>query len=569
MWEVNLLSKGIFSKSVMDSKVTSRTVSGKELILGHLIGPLGLIFVVNTIAALVEKFFTQQAGAMYGTGNVEMIRVMGGKYEMVMTAARILGIGVGLLNSWLISHTHTRHGRLRPWHLIFGFVSIAVGFLIFLFPGNTLGESYWYYFFALLVCYNTIGSSYFYLFKDTIVSLTTRAPSEKAKLAFVRKVSWTLISGIGIGMLINSVVLPLWLEKDINGYAILMVGLSVAAIPLLLLEYYYTRERVMDDVSLENGVENENSIPLKEQMKALLTNKYFMILTVLAIFGGIVDNYKGGNVQYFYIKYLLGGAQNWSMYTIYQVIAGLPGGIGAILIYPLSKKFGIKNVTIAGYALVLAGSVLGLLQPGNIPVALAAGFLRNMGTLPNCYIFVTLMFYAYDDIEFRSGLRLEGLLGTAILASLQSLIFAPFAGGYEASILKRGFVDVEGVIPNETVTNFMALSFYLLDIILAIAMMVLLPFVDVEKKMPAISTELLRRKKEAVIAAGGVWVEPAEQERIEQEEAEKEREKNRIADLKAHCEKKGLDFDTENAKYLEKQRKKEDKRKRKADRKEG
>lgn len=560
MKEINLLSRGIFNKSFMDSRVTSRTVTKKELILGHLIGPLGLIFVVNTIAALVEKFFTQQVGAMYGTDNVVAVQVMGAKYEVLMTVTKILGVFVGLLNSWLISHTHTRHGRLRPWYLIFGFLSIAIGFLIFLFPGTTLGENYWYYFFTLVICYNTIGSSYFYLFRDTIVSLTTRVPSEKARLAFVRKVSWTLISGIIIGMLVNSLVLPLWLEKDINGYAILMVTLSAVAIPLLLLEYYYTKERVMDDIALENGEENENKIPLKDQVRAFLTNKNFILLFILTTVGGIVDNFKGGNVQYFYIKFLLGGASNWGMYTIYQVVAGAPMGIGAVVIYPLAKKFGIKRITIGGYAMVLAGSILGLLQPANITVALAAGFLRNMGMIPNAYIFITLLYYAYDEIEYKTGYRLEGLLGIAILTALQSAIYAPFAGGYEASILKLGFVDMDGVIPGDSVIHFMALAFYVFDIVLAAAYLVLLPFVDVEKKIPEISEELLNRKKQAVLAAGGEWIDPEEQKRLEQEEAEAEREQYRILDLKARCEKKCLDFDTENQKYLEKQKKKEEKK---------
>ena len=47
-----LLSHGLFEKPFMDSRVQSRTLSKKEEILGHLVGPLGLIFVVNTIAAL-------------------------------------------------------------------------------------------------------------------------------------------------------------------------------------------------------------------------------------------------------------------------------------------------------------------------------------------------------------------------------------------------------------------------------------------------------------------------------------------------------------------------------------
>lgn len=554
--EISLLSGGLFSKPFMNSRVKTKSVTKKELVLGHLIGPLGLIFVVNTIAALVEKFFTQQAGAMYGTSNVAMIQQMGGTYELIMTIAKILAVGMGLLNSWLISHTHTRHGRLRPWYLIFGFVTIAIGFLIFLFPGTTLGESYWFYFFALLICYHTVGSSYFYMFRDTIVSLVTRDPTAKTRLAFVRKTSWTLISGIVIGMIINSVVLPMWLEKDINGYAVLLIGLSIAAIPLLLMEYYYTKERIIDDVAIEGGLENENSIPLKSQLKALLTNRNFVLLFILMTVGGIVDSFKGGNVQCFYIKFLLGGADNWGMYTIYQIITGFPVGIGAIIAYPLAKKFGIKNMTVAGYALVLIGSIMGWVAPSNIPLAMTAGLLRNIGMIPNAYVFITLLFFAYDDIEFKSHLRLEGLLGVAILMAIQNAIYAPFAGGYEASILRLGFVDVEGVIPNQNVQSFMTLAFYLFDIILATSYLILLPFVNVEKKMPAINEELLRRKKEAVLASGGVWVSPEEQAQQEKEAAEKESEENRIADLKAYCAKKGVDFDTENAKYLAKKAKK-------------
>ena len=186
---------------------------------------------------------------------------------------------MGLLNSWLISHTKSKHGRLRPWYLIFGFVSIVIAALIFLFAGEGVSESYWYYFFTLLICYNTVGSAYFYLFKDTIVSLVTRDPKEKTQLAFIRKMSWTLISGVIIGMMVSSVILPMWLEKDINGYAILMIILSVVAVPLLLMEYFYTKERIIDDIAVEVGRENETKVPLKAQMKALMTNKYFMILT--------------------------------------------------------------------------------------------------------------------------------------------------------------------------------------------------------------------------------------------------------------------------------------------------
>lgn len=548
-----LLSRGLFEKDFMNSKATTNSVSTKEWVLGHLVGPLGLIFVVNTIAALVEKFFTQQTGAMYGAQNVAMIQQMGGVYEIVMTAAKVLAVGMGLLNGWLIQHTESRQGRMRPWHLIFGFVSIIIGCLIFLFPGNTLGEAYWYYFFFLLICYHTVGSCYFYLFRDTICSLTTRDPKEKTHIQFIRKMSWTLLSGIVIGMVFNMVVLPLWLEKDIMGYPILMVTMSIIAIPLLLLEYFYTRERITEDVAVEHDRLDEQKIPLRDQMKALLSNKYFVILIIIATVSGIVDNFKGGNVQYFYIKFMLGGAENPLMYTIYQVVTGVPLGIGAFAIYPLAKKVGIKNLTVGGYALVLIGSIMGWMFPDQMIPAMVGGFLRNVGWLPNAYIFATLLCFAYDSVEYKSHMRLEGMMGVAVITALQALIYAPFAGGFESTILRLGFVDVEGIIPSVEVTNFMTLSFYLFDAILAAVVVILLPFVDVEKKLPEINAELLRRKKEAVLARGEEWIDPEEQERLDIQRAEAEREANRIADLKAHCEKKGLDFDAENAKYLAKQ----------------
>ena len=403
-----------------------------------------------------------------------------------------------------------------------------------------------------MICYHTVGSSYFYLFRDNIVSISTRDPGAKANIKFIRQVSWTLVSGIVVGMLVNMVVLPMWLDHDITGYPKLMIILSLCAIPLLLLEYFYTKERVIEDVAATVGAEKENNIPVRDQLRALLHNKYFVLFTILVTVGGIVDNFKGGNVQYFYIKYILGGESNPMMYTLYQVVTGVPLGIGAIAIYPLAKKFSIRNVAIVGYAMVLTGATLGWLFPDNLPIAMAAGFIRQAGMLPNNYIVATLLCYAFDSVEFKSGLRLEGLMGVAIIGAIQSLIYAPFAGGFESTILGMGFVDVNGVTPNTQVLTFFTTAFYAFDVLLAVANLALLPFIDVEKHLPEMTAELTRRRKEAVLARGEEWVEPEEQERREHEALLAEEEANRIADLKEKCLRKGLDFDTENQKILDK-----------------
>ena len=68
--------------------------------------------------------------------------------------------------------------------------------------------------------------------------------------------------------------------------------------------------------------------------------------------------------------------------------------------------------------------------------------------------------------------------------------------------------------------------------------------------------KIIAHQKAEVEAAGGVWVDPEERLRLEQEEADRIAEEAKLAELKAHCDKKGLNYETELAKLREKEAKK-------------
>jgi hypothetical protein len=74
-------------------------------------------------------------------------------------------------------------------------------------------------------------------------------------------------------------------------------------------------------------------------------------------------------------------------------------------------------------------------------------------------------------------------------------------------------------------------------------------FFDAEKKMPEIHAALRERAKKAAEDRGEVYIEPEEQDRLEMEAAAKELEESRIAELRELCEKKGLNFEEEEARY--------------------
>ena len=82
-------------------------------------------------------------------------------------------------------------------------------------------------------------------------------------------------------------------------------------------------------------------------------------------------------------------------------------------------------------------------------------------------------------------------------------------------------------------------------------------FFDIDKRMPTVTAELTARKKAECEAKGIPYVSFEEKQREEIALQQKEAEENRIKELKEYCAKKGLDFDAENQKYLEKKAKKD------------
>ena len=81
------------------------------------------------------------------------------------------------------------------------------------------------------------------------------------------------------------------------------------------------------------------------------------------------------------------------------------------------------------------------------------------------------------------------------------------------------------------------------------ACIVLMIFFGVEKLLKGDRQTILERQKAEALAAGEEWIEPEERLRLEEEEANRLADEARKSELKARCEKKGLNYDEEEAKY--------------------
>lgn len=548
---IRLLKSGLFESKFMDSRVKTRTMAAREKVLGHLLGPLGMIMLVNVVNALLELYYTEQVplDSMYGAGT----------YLSMTTTRSIVGTFFGLFIAWLVQHTESRQGRIRPWVLIGGCIATASATLMFWIPAEASAQHLvlvW----VSNILYHIVGVG-LYNTSGNLVALCTRDFDERTTAAFFRKISLTLISGILIGLVLMSVIYYQFLIHNRDLWWKLILGTSVFASIFIFLEYFWTRERVTEDERARRQAQQQvNGYPIKDQLKALLTDKYYMIMLVCTFLAGLIEAMKGGNVSTNYCRWVLGANAENNFQMIYTIASGVPLGIGAFCVYPLSRKLGVRKFSIIGFSLSLVSNIGGWIFASDPTMAIVFGFLKNMGLIPYAYVTISLFASAMDNVEYRTGMRLDGMLGAAIIGVATGLLSSPFGGMYETILLAKGF-NAQLAAQSTQVTGWISFCFWGLDILTAVIYIIMMSVYDIDKKLPEINVALKERRKQAVVDAGGEWIDPDEAERQEREAIAEEHEQNRIADLRAKCFRKGLDFDAENQKYLDKQAKKAAKRK--------
>ena len=204
-----------------------------------------------------------------------------------------------------------------------------------------------------------------------------------------------------------------------------------------------------------------------------------------------------------------------------------------------------------GFCIAAVGSLIALLSPGNMSVVLGGLVIKSIGALP-IYVLNAQLADTLDHIEWKNNFRADGFS-----ASVYSVI-CTVAAGIGQSILLAGISAFGYIAPASTteiinqpdaVKTFFNWCFVGIPMIgYLIGSLLMIPF-DVEKKIPQISADLTARHKAEAEARGEVYLSVEEKAAIEQEEQDRIAEEKRIEELKAKCEKKGLNFEEEEAKY--------------------
>lgn len=484
---------GLLGGSLVSSRVKSENVTAQERWLGYLIGPCGALLLNAVLGTYLNVYYTDV---------LDLTHVWGGLFLTVFPiASKVIDAITNVIMGYIIDRTRTAQGKARPWLLLSAPLVAISGILLFTVPsGNATLQVIW-----VMLSYNLFYSFSYTIYNMThnlMVPLSTRDTVQRGKLSVFNQISTIMMSGILVALVFPTVIMPM-LGVDKGKWIALMSVLSILALPLTLMEYYFTKERVTEETAASGKEEKE--VPFLTQLKLVFTDRYMLIIYIYFLIYTVGMSFKNLGLVYF-CNYVLGTYNDGITQTMVSAIGGIPMGIGIFAVWPLAKRFGKRNVTLAGFILYAVGGIICCIAPHNMVMVLVGQFIKNVGGLPCAYVFMALFSDVLDHVEWKSGIRCDGtamsiynIIAVAMVGICTGIFNGMLAGaGYIAPTIDAAGNTVASAQP-AAVEQVIIFAFVGLEIITGLVLAGLLVFLNVEKTIPLKQAEIkaLREGTEA------------------------------------------------------------------------
>lgn len=546
----------IFASKALDSRIKSANTQKSEMWLGYFAGPCFVYMVYYEVAGTyLTQFYTDVLG-------------LSGLFLTLMPLiSKVFDAFTNIVMGRIIDRTRTKQGKARPWIAISGLMMAITGILLYAIPKASYAvQIVW-----IVVSYNLFFALAFTIYNMShalMVPLSTRNTKQRDGLAMLTSAGMNMIPGLLVTIILPLLIRALGVGDGAQSAWVKMMSIiSILAIPGTLIEYYFTKERVTED-NMRSTVA-DHVVDMKAQFKACFSNKYWKLIMGFTLIYNIF-NILQTNIMPYYANWVLADnvAAGTNLQVLINAIGQAPLGLGIFLLWPLVRRFGKRKVMMIGFLIGALGSLGVMLnsRPDRFTVVLGMLFIKSIGAIPT-YAMAAQLAEALDHIEWANQFRADGFS-----ASINAIIVTVTAGLGQSIILggisALGYIYPEGGVEQvihqpESIRIFFIVCFVGVPMLGYLLGALLQKFFDVEEKMPQIQADIIARHRAAVEAAGGVYISPEEKAAQEQVEQEKIAEQKRIEELQSRCQKKGLNFAEEEAKYQAKLAEKRQKQKRK------
>ena len=472
---------------VFQSKVHTEKVGRKEKWLGYLLGPAGALLLNAVLATYLNVYYTDV---------LKLTHIWGGTFLVVFPIlSKIVDAVTNVVMGYIIDRTHTKEGKARPWLLLSAPLLTITGILMFTVPGGSeTVQVIW-----VIISYNLFYSFAYTIFNmshNLMVPLSTRNITERGRLSVFNQIATIMMSGILVALVFPMVIMPM-IGVDKGKWITLMSALSILALPLTLLEYYFTKERVTLE---ERNAGIEKTVPFARQLRVIFTDKYMLIIYAYFLIYTFGTSIKNLSLVYF-CNYVLGTYNDGVTQTMISIIGGIPMGIGIFAVWPLAKKFGKRNVTLAGFILYAIGGAICWAFPTNMTIMLIGQFIKNIGGLPCAYVFMALFADVLDHLEWKTGFRSDGV-AMSVYNIIAVAMVGVCTGVFNGMLGHAGYIApeiVNGVTlaaeQSAAVKSVITFGFVGLEVFTGVILAVLLVFLNVEKGIEKKQAEIKAREE--------------------------------------------------------------------------
>lgn len=441
------------------------TLSMKER-LGYGVGDFASNMMFAPLHSFVSYFLTNVAGI--GAGVVGTI----------MLISRLLDGGTDLLIGVLMEKVKSKHGKAKPW-LLWWCVPYAISLvLLFTAPDFSMTGKIIY---AFLV-YNLAASITFTAINlpfGALAAMMTRNQQERGYL----NVSKMFFAYLG-QLVVNMVTLPLisFFGNDKKAWMLTFSIYGVLSIIFFLVTFFSTTERVKDD-----NTKKGESTNIKAALKALLKNKYWLILVAVFFLFNFGKALIAVNV--YYAKIIMHDDALVGTLSLYQTAASF---ITFACTAKLIKRFDKQKIAMAGVLLLFIGYALVIPAPENYFVLYATSLIKGAGNAAICGVMYGMLADTVEYNEWNSGIRAEGLvfsansigikIGTGLGAATLGWILAYF-----------GYVTNSDIQPELAVNGIRILFLYVPLFVYGI-LAVILKFYKLDQEYDMVITDLEKRR---------------------------------------------------------------------------
>lgn len=377
----------------------------------------------------------------------------------------------------IVDKTNTKLGKARPWLLLSAPLMVVGIILILSVPAGWSDSMKLVYAYVTYLFLNAVVYTIFGIAHMALMARITRDPNERNTMSVVSSICNGL-SGLIVGTAITAFVMHF-------GWSMTGVILGVISGSLILVPGLTLKENIgMTD----HGVDQREVLPMKQQLPAVLTNKYFYLALLIGAFT-LLMNANAIASQVFYCNVVMQDPA----FMMQMMAFGQAPGIVVLLIMPwFSKKFSKRAFMAIGCGiLILSFIVLGFAGT-NHSLLILGTILRSIGVGPIFAGIYALIADAVDYGEWKTGIRSEGLMSAS--QSIGSKIGIGFGSAMTGWILAAVGYDATAKVQSAAVINGITFDFSWMGVILSAVLLIFVLLMDVEKYLPQIQAALGKKQ---------------------------------------------------------------------------